>query len=398
MFDIERLSTIRLISQPVVIKYVKMDNNEFNLLFIGTVSGSIETYQTYNNFNLYLSKTLTEYLAHLTISSNSLIDFGVDKNSGYVYSVSSNEHSITISEFNYQTIISTIPINYLVSLFCFDNDNHKIFIADTEGSLYIYQIDGLINLTLLQGIYSDDVLGRKLPIERIWLEADRNFLFISKSNTVVFYDFTEKDNFQFEIFKRVSITTFHQRDVSGIQYRNIKGELIVTTVNGFVEFWSHDYQLPVHLFRAHSATITKVIYNQAKGNLITVGAEGRVKLWSLPESWASEVIRRDEAKNGFSIIEGSTQNKDNMALLKDVFARMSFGSFRKYSNEEEKMKISLNRKLSKDIITPMTDNTETNLNINSKQYDNNDNNDNNNDNGMNEYDEGSDLDGWEVYV
>lgn len=390
MFDIEKIDTIKLISKPNVIKYVKMDNNEFNLLFIGSNDGSIETYQVYNNFNLYLSKTLTEYLSHLSISSNPLINLGIDKNSGYVYSVSLNEKRITISEFNYQTIIAQIPIDYSVSLFTFDNDNHKIFIANTEGSLYIYQIENLINLTLLQAIYSDEVLGRKSPIERIWLESDRNFLFISKSNTAFFYDFTEKDNFQFEIYKRLTVKTFHKRNVTGIQYRNCKGELIIATSNGMVEFWSHDYQLPVYLYRAHNSAINQVIYEKNKGYLITIGSDGRIKLWTLPESWTSEEIRRDTAKNSFSIIEASTQNKDNMALLKDVFARMSFGSFRKFSDEEI-IKYS-NRKFSeKEIVTPMTANTDSNTNLVNNQYDLNE---SDND----EYNEGSDLDGWEVDI
>ena len=47
-------------------------------------------------------------------------------------------------------------------------------------------------------------------------------------------------------------------------------------------------------------------------------------MFSLPMKWSSEIMRGENAKNEYSIIENNTQNKDNILLLKDAFSRLSF--------------------------------------------------------------------------
>ena len=111
--------------------------------------------------------------------------------------------------------------------------------------------------------------------------------------------------------------------ITHIRYRYVKGELILATSKGNIEFWSHCLNYPVVSIKAIANPIQKIIYDKRENVLFCIGKE-MVCMFSLPMKWSSEIMRGENAKNEYSIIENNTQNKDNILLLKDAFSRLSF--------------------------------------------------------------------------
>lgn len=299
--------------------------NLSHFLFLSFDNGSIQIFQVYDSYSMIDGKNFMEYIGKVQQHNNSIINFGVDKNSGYIYSIASNETSIVVSEFNYQNIITAINIGYIPKTFNFDNENHKLILSDNDGSIFIYQISELTKLTLIQALYNDELNSSLKSLQNIYLENSRNFLFTSCGNSVNFYDFEEKENFQFTITKRLQVNTMDKNSlVTDIKYRYAKGELILTTSNGNIEFWSHHFDYPVLSFRPVETKIWKLIYDKKVNMLITVGYSSIISIFSLPDKWPSEKMRGNNQKNEYSIIENITQNTDNISLLKNAFSRMSF--------------------------------------------------------------------------
>lgn len=313
--------------------------NLSKFLFLSFDDGTIQIFQVYNRYSMIDGKNFMEYIGKIQQHNNSIINFGVDKNSGYIYSIASNEESIVVSEFNYQNIITKINIGYIPKTFNFDNENHKLILSDQDGSIFIYQISELTKLTLLQALYNSELNFSSKTLQNIYLENSRNFLFTGCGNSVHFYDFEEKENFQFTITKRLQINTMDKNSlVTDIKYRYAKGELILTTSNGNIEFWSHHFDYPVLSFRPIETKIWKLIFDKKVNILITIGNSAIISIFSLPDKWPSEMMRENNQKNEFSIIENVTQNTDNISLLKNAFSRMSFdlGSSERTTAEDGK--------------------------------------------------------------
>ena len=313
-FVLNKIFTKQFMNKITKIHFVLI--NSTNYFFLSYDNGSIQIYQFYtiNQF---------EYVGLVKPHSNSIIDFGVDKNSGYIYSCAEKESSIIVSEFNYQKIILKIDIGYTINSFSFDNENRKILLSDSDGSFFIYQLSDLTKLTLLQALYNTNEYLRR-PLDTIYLEDNRNCIFTSLLNQVSFYDFEEKENFQFNISKRLTLNSMNKNAaITHIRYRYVKGELILATSKGNIEFWSHCLNYPVVSIKAIANPIQKIIYDQRENVLFCIGKE-MVCMFSLPMKWSSEIMRGENAKNEYSIIENNTQNKDNILLLKDAFSRLSF--------------------------------------------------------------------------
>ena len=287
-----------------------------NLIFISFEDGTLNIYNLYKDFNF-------EFIGNFQLHDNKLIDFGIDFNSGFIYSIAENEKKIVISEFNYQKIISVIKITFYPHSFHFDYFNHKIIISDKDGSIYIYQIVNLINLILLQAIYSQN----KKPINYINLVNERNFLFATILNKIIFYDFMETENFQFTINKRFEFLSLDKNStITNIQFRSYKSEIIISTSNGNIEFWSHNLNYPNIKIKTQFKSISKMYYNEKDNILIIIGDNKYISIYELPNYYPSDLIREDKTKNDYSIVENLTQNKDKISLLKEALSRLSFGT------------------------------------------------------------------------
>lgn len=327
VFDLKKIRSLQFYEKISKLRFLPMENNEFNFLFICFEDGSLSVYQTFSHFTFYLGDRLIEFIGKINLHYNRIIDIGIDKNSGYVYSVAEKEREIVVSEFNYQKIITKIKLDYFVKLFKFDSQNKKLILSDSTGSIFFYQISGLTQLVLLQGIYSTEEVNPSLvrqPLDCFCLENERNFLFTSTNCIINFYDFQEKKNFQFEVTKRLTIESLDKKGrILAMKYKPTKGELIVGNSNGVVEFWSHHLNYPVASLKI-SINVKKILFNKSKKILIVNDDKGNVKIYSLPPKWYSELMRKGETNE--SIFESSTQNKNNFSLIQEAFSRMSFTS------------------------------------------------------------------------
>ena len=316
-YQIKTIKKLQLEQRITKLKVILNKNNyDLNIIFISFEDGTINIYNLYKDLNF-------EFIGNIQLHDKKIIDFGIDINSGFIYSIAENEKKIVISEFNYQKIISIIKITFYPYSFHFDYFNHKIIISDKDGSIYIYKIVNLINLILLQAIYSQN----KKPINYINLIKERNFLFTTILNKIIFYDFIETENFQFTINKRFELLSLDKNStITNIQFRSYKSEIIISTNNGNIEFWSHNLNYPNLKIKTQFKSISKMYYNEKNNILIILGDNKFISIYELPNYYPSDLIREDKTKNDFSIVENLTQNKDKISLLKEAISRLSFGT------------------------------------------------------------------------
>jgi hypothetical protein len=128
-------------SQVSRIKFIE----EEDLIILGLFDGSLCIYKLFTRDPSSKDKNLLEFYGKMKPHSSKILNFEVISNMGYLYSAASKENFITISEINYQSVISSFTVSqHNISTMSFDKDYKKIFVTNNNKSLYIIQIENYV--------------------------------------------------------------------------------------------------------------------------------------------------------------------------------------------------------------------------------------------------------------
>ena len=385
--SLTKITSFPLLYKATSIYYIIMSNRNYNYLFISFITGAIAVY-TLSLFpnQMHSITNIEQQYIMMHIHKHPIINFCIDKSSGYIYSIAQNEPFLMISEFNYGKVIMSIPLFDNITSFTFDNENMKLFLTDKDSSLYVYQITKLTEINLIQVVYNE--LCNSFC--KVYIECERNFIFISSGNVVKFYDYNELCNKGWiDIKERISfkINTKHT-EISDVKYRDYKGEVIVSTFIGVIEIWAHSYNVASFIMRIDMlcgmGEIIGMIIGK-KNNLLIVNGKKKVMGYKLCERYIAEDYCDNNCNYMESIFENETGNNNNISLIKDAFARMSFNEdmFSEGTNDDSNM---INTRSNSCLCK--INNYENNTNINQNNI-----NDNCDEDSNESYD--SYLDGWD---
>jgi hypothetical protein len=131
---------------PSQVSKIKFINHE-DLIILGLFDGSIYIFKLFTRDPNSKGKNLIELFGKIKPHTSKIIDFAIISNMGYLYSAACKEKAITISEINYQSVIKSYDVSsYYISTISFDKDYKKIFVTDTNRSLYIITIENYVSL------------------------------------------------------------------------------------------------------------------------------------------------------------------------------------------------------------------------------------------------------------
>jgi hypothetical protein len=125
--------------------YDTKDSNSNNILILGFTNGNIEIFKVFVNESSDIARELMESICLIKVHKKPIIGVAINFTIGYVYSVA-KECNINITEFNYQSLIRSIPItkNAITNAF-YEEEKLKFYLADESGSIWI--------VDLMQSVY-----------------------------------------------------------------------------------------------------------------------------------------------------------------------------------------------------------------------------------------------------
>jgi hypothetical protein len=120
--------------------YDTKDFNSNNILILGFTNGNIEIFKVFVNESSTIARELMESICILKVHKKPIIAVAINFTIGYVYSVA-KECNINITEFNYQSLIRSIPITkHVITNAFYEEDKLRFYLADESGSLWIVDL------------------------------------------------------------------------------------------------------------------------------------------------------------------------------------------------------------------------------------------------------------------
>lgn len=305
----DSISQVKVNAQITIINCITPSNMSFVL--VGLINGTIQLYNIIqpNSIDITLEK-MSEVKAHNT----KILNFGFDALSGYIYSSSINDTSITISEVNYKKIISTQKIsNSVLTAFAYDDDRKLIIIADQSFSISIFQVQNPVSFVMLQAFHGSDA---KL-IDFTYDSSMCKFFVANINSELSVYYYNMSIN-KIDKIADVVVDKGKRYKITGVAYRKFKKELIISLSNGKIQFWSHNSDYPEYVIDCCVNHSQGLEYIEQGDMMISNCGEAMKKYWLLPEVWPGEQMRKNEN----SIFEKNDAKEMKMHQEEEIICRI----------------------------------------------------------------------------
>jgi hypothetical protein len=146
----QRLFLTEFYSQVSKLYYIE----SHSMLLLGLYDGTLLIFKVYTNLKEYISKELVEKPIKLRPHKSRIIDFGADISVGYIYTAAYGDNKVSVSEVNYETVITSIPVSrYNLTTFHYENASKRIFFTDEGNSLWILQIIDYVIILLNDSLF-----------------------------------------------------------------------------------------------------------------------------------------------------------------------------------------------------------------------------------------------------
>lgn len=281
----ETISQTKVKAQITIINFVNSSN--LNFVLVGLINGTI---QLYNIMQLNSTKITLEKMSEVKVYNTKILNFGFNALSGYIYSSSINDNAITISEVNYEKVISTLKIsNSILTAFAYDDEKKIIIIADFTCSISIFQVQNSVSFVMLQAFHGTN--GKLIDFT---YDASMCKFFVSNTNSelsVYYYNILLN---KIDKIADLVVDKGKRYKITGVAYRKYKKELIISLSNGKIQFWSHNSDYPEYVIDCCANHFQGIKYIEQGDMMISNCGEAMKKYWLLPEVWPGEQMRKNE--------------------------------------------------------------------------------------------------------
>lgn len=284
-------------------------------LVISFSNGEIKIYSIHNVETpptaLFLISTLKN------THHSAVINFYINFDNGYLYSLASKEKFLSISESNYEKRIASIEISgkILTSFEVYSLLPFKCIIGDDEGSLWLCEIINNQSGSIIQGIHTkmESITSICIP------EYDSLFFFANSKNYISMYEIEANPNFT-TIKEKITINALYPLSTP-IIYDKAKKEILFGLVNGTIQIWSHSIKEPEVVIRAHREKVN-AIFSCDNEILLSSGDDNSIRAWSKPEKYFSEICRVNKMINDEYIVQNEIEGFNSISALQKAFAIM----------------------------------------------------------------------------
>lgn len=282
---------------------ISLSNGEIKIFSIHNVGGA--------KISLFLVSTLKN------THHSAVINFYINFDNGYLYSLASKEKYFSISESNYEKRIASIEIsgNILTSFEVYSLASFKCIFGDDQGSLWLCEIINNQSVSIIQGIHTkmESITSICIP------EYDSLFFFANSKNYFSMYEIETNPTFT-AIKEKITVNTLYPLSTP-IIYDKTKKEILFGLVNGTIQIWSHSIKEPEVVLRAHREKVNAIC---SCGNeiLLSSGDDNSIRAWSKPEKFFSEICRVNKMINDEYIVQNEIEGFNSISALQKAFATM----------------------------------------------------------------------------
>ena len=291
-------------------------NRSSNTIHVGLDNGKIVFYKLNPDSNFTQYEPYIEFKPH----KSKVTGIMYDAETGSIYSVSEDyRFNVTeIGNLKNQNEILEGPCGF-TGLYE-DMDNHRIFLTDQMGMIFVYLTQE--NPPLLVNSIQ---LSSEAPIKNLDIYLLKSYIFAALSNGQIIVLDINKPGKE-KLIKEISNFGGNMK-LTVVKYYREQNQLITGDENGRIIVWNLKFGKSIFSWNAHEGPITQMVFLPQIKLIISAGKDKYFRTWRLPDQWQNDDVVKFEQTEIKNI-------SDTMSMLK---LQKSLSKPEDYNSDEDSL-------------------------------------------------------------